>query len=58
MQDQFVSANNGDLFSDMGLEFSEDIIRANMPEYLRENQSALVARPAMVSGNPFIFLPL
>jgi len=30
----------------MGLELSEDVIRENMPEYLPENQAALLPRPS------------
>ena len=31
----------------MGLELSEDVIRENMPEYLPENQAALLPRPSV-----------
>merc|ERR1719510_373420 len=34
----------------MGLELSEDMIRANMPEYLPSNQQNAVAVPTMSSG--------
>lgn len=31
----------------MGLELSESVIRENMPEYLRENQQALLPRQSV-----------